>query len=309
MGCLAIKLGWTGSRLAPHFCDSGAKAIGIKAHIGEQVLERKAADQVFGLEDVVHLTRGQNEADGITERIHPHIDPPRGAHYKRLNVKQDLVSVEPAHGDNLATQANAAMDRPQLRTRGQRLRAARKRRFPSARAAAISFGIPVSTYGAHERAQARGGRDFGPHEARQYAQRLGVTAEWLLTGYQPAVRAKSRSTTIAHIHGNIGIDGEVRLFNILPENLETELPPLVTEATVGLAIRGDSLGRAFANWVLIYDDLREPAAPEVIGELCVIGLADGRVVIKRLVEGAVAEIAVVWAARVKALVPVSGRIA
>jgi hypothetical protein len=201
------------------------------------------------------------------------------------------------------------MASPTLRTRGQRLRAARKRRFPSARAAAIDFGIPVSTYGAHERAQARGGRDFGPHEARQYARRLGVTTEWLLTGYHPSAQARPQSTIIARIQGYIGLDGEVRLFNILPENLETELPPLVTEATVGLAIRGNSLGHAFANWVLIYDDLREPVAPEVIGELCVIGLADGRVVIKRLVEGGVAGIAVVWAARVKALVPVSRRIA
>jgi hypothetical protein len=208
------------------------------------------------------------------------------------------------------------MARPTLRTRGQRLRAARKRRFPSARAAAIAFGIPVSTYGAHERAQARGGRDFGPREARQYARRLGVTTEWLLTGYQPAARARPQSTIIAHIHGNIGIDGEVRLFNILPENLETELPPLVTDTTVGLVIRGDALGPAFADWVLIYDDLREPVMPELIGQVCVAALANGRVVIRRLMEGDVEgrynlisqvppdirDVAVLWAARVKALV-------
>lgn len=60
--------------LGTSFCDSGAKAIGIKAHISEQVLERKTADQVFGLEDVVYLTGGQNEADGIAEGIHPHVD-------------------------------------------------------------------------------------------------------------------------------------------------------------------------------------------------------------------------------------------
>src|SRR5438045_2805492 len=34
-------------------CDSGAEAIGVKALIGEQVLESKAADQVFGLEDAI----------------------------------------------------------------------------------------------------------------------------------------------------------------------------------------------------------------------------------------------------------------
>ena len=55
------------------FCDSGAEAIGVKALVGEQVLERKAADQVFGLEDVVHLAWGQDEADGIAEGIDPDV--------------------------------------------------------------------------------------------------------------------------------------------------------------------------------------------------------------------------------------------
>ena len=40
------------------FCDPSAKAIGIKAHISEQVFERKTTDQVFGLEDVMYLTGG-----------------------------------------------------------------------------------------------------------------------------------------------------------------------------------------------------------------------------------------------------------
>ena len=55
--------------LAAAFCDKSAKAIRVIAHIGEQVLERKTADQVFGLEDVVHLAWGQDEADGIAEGI------------------------------------------------------------------------------------------------------------------------------------------------------------------------------------------------------------------------------------------------
>jgi hypothetical protein len=42
--------------LGTSLCDSAAKAIGIKAHISEQVLKRKTTDQVFGLEDVAYLT-------------------------------------------------------------------------------------------------------------------------------------------------------------------------------------------------------------------------------------------------------------
>jgi len=69
-----------------------------------------------------------------------------------------------------------------MTTRGQRLRSARKKRFKSANAAAAAMGIPVATYGSHERAESPGGRDFGPEEAKKYARRFGVTAEWLLVG-------------------------------------------------------------------------------------------------------------------------------
>src|SRR6266567_6103228 len=67
-------------------------------------------------------------------------------------------------------------------TRGERLRIAREKRFKSGRAAANAMGIAVSTYGAHERAEAPGGRDYGPDEAKRYARRFQVTPEWLLTG-------------------------------------------------------------------------------------------------------------------------------
>src|SRR5262245_66473823 len=67
-------------------------------------------------------------------------------------------------------------------TRGERLRIAREKRFKSARLAGKALGIPVSTYGAHERAESPGGRDYGPEEAKRYGRRFGVPPEWLLTG-------------------------------------------------------------------------------------------------------------------------------
>ena len=67
-------------------------------------------------------------------------------------------------------------------SRGERLRKARSKFYKSARAAAASLGIPAATYGAHERAELPGGRDYGPDEATQYGRRFGVSPEWLLTG-------------------------------------------------------------------------------------------------------------------------------
>ena len=80
------------------------------------------------------------------------------------------------------------------KTRGDRLRIAREHRgFKSGRLAAQALGIPISTYGAHERAEAEGGRDYGPDEAKRYAKRFGVTPEWLLTGFGPGPEARGRS--------------------------------------------------------------------------------------------------------------------
>src|SRR5260221_6487237 len=67
-------------------------------------------------------------------------------------------------------------------TRGELLRIAREKCFKSARLTGKAMSIPASTYGAHERAQSPGGRDYGPEDAKKYARRFGVTPEWLLTG-------------------------------------------------------------------------------------------------------------------------------
>ena len=55
-------------------------------------------------------------------------------------------------------------------TRGQRLRMAREKHFKSARLAAKAMGMPVATYGAHERAEQPGGRAAADHCADQLPQ-------------------------------------------------------------------------------------------------------------------------------------------
>lgn len=67
-------------------------------------------------------------------------------------------------------------------TRGDRLKLARSRFFASARAAARAMDIPPATYGAHERAEHPGGRDFSAGDALRYAKRFRVSGEWLLLG-------------------------------------------------------------------------------------------------------------------------------
>jgi hypothetical protein len=209
-------------------------------------------------------------------------------------------------------------------TRGQRLRAARKKRFASARSAAIALAIPVSSYGAHERAESPGGRDYGPDEARRYARQFGVTPEWLLTGYQTArdranvpEQPKPSSITKLRIIGYVGAAAQAHLYAVAPEDLEeVEVSSLATESTVALEIRGNSMGFFYTHWLILYDDLRQPATPDLIGKLCVVGLADGRVLVKQLQQGGadgrfdlisqtgppIRNAGIVWAAIVKGII-------
>lgn len=55
---------------------------------------------------------------------------------------------------------------------------------------------------------------------------------------------------------------------------------------VAVSIRGDSLGHGFNGWRAFYSDRREPFAEDWLGQLCVVGTADDRVLIKWVRRGA-----------------------
>lgn len=94
-------------------------------------------------------------------------------------------------------------------------------------------------------------------------------------------------------------------------------PEDATPRTIAVEVRGESLGPFFNGWLVFFDDVRSPVTEDLIGRLCVVGLADDRVLIKKLqrgrggprfdlhgqfgepIEGA----DVVWAAPVKSVVP------
>lgn len=68
---------------------------------------------------------------------------------------------------------------------------------------------------------------------------------------------------------------------------EAGMPPRgASQYTVAVVVRGDSMpGVAQDGWLLYYDTRREPPTDDLLGRLCVIGLPDGRIVVKRLVRG------------------------
>jgi hypothetical protein len=199
-------------------------------------------------------------------------------------------------------------------TRGDRLRMAREKHFPSARLAGKAMGMAVSTYGAHERAEQPGGRDYGPDEAKKYARRFGVTPEWLLTGREPFPLGDDQPTPKVRVVGYVGAGAEAHIYDIAQGDLDEVEPPISSnEATVAVEIRGNSLGSFFNRWLVFYDNVHRPVTPDLVGELCVVGLEDGRILIKLLqrsktdeglynllsqTEPPIRDVAVEWAAKV-----------
>jgi phage repressor protein C with HTH and peptisase S24 domain len=86
--------------------------------------------------------------------------------------------------------------------------------------------------------------------------------------------------------GYVGAGGTAHFFDVNPDELDRiEAPYGATPRTVAVEIRGNSLGSTFNRWLAFYDDLRSPVTEDLIGELCVVRLVDGRTYIKRLQRG------------------------
>lgn len=97
---------------------------------------------------------------------------------------------------------------------------------------------------------------------------------------------------------------------------EVPAPDGATPETVAVEIRGNSLGELFDRWLVFYDSVRRPVTSDLIGQLCVVGLPDDRVLVKKIRRGhnglfdlhsnteePIKDVAIEWAARVKSMVP------
>lgn len=122
---------------------------------------------------------------------------------------------------------------------------------------------------------------------------------------------------VVPIVGAVGAGAEMHFYaegQAAPDTVKA--PDEATASTVAVEIRGTSLGTQFDGWLAFYDDRRSPVTPDLEGRLCVVGLDDGRVLIKTLrkapgrskyhllSDGAnLLDQKVSWAAKVKAIKP------
>lgn len=195
----------------------------------------------------------------------------------------------------------------------ERLRQARREAgYPDAASAARAYGWVEPTYYSHE----NGIRGLRRDTAERYAKAFHVPAEWLLFGKPRGRQAPRPARGTVPLVGYVGAGAEAH-FTAAGELGEVDAPDNATDSTVAVEIRGDSLGSFFDRWVVYYDDVRRPITPDLIGRLCVVGLADDRVLIKKpqrsrtkglfhllsQTEDPILDVAVEWAARVRSMVP------
>jgi hypothetical protein len=84
----------------------------------------------------------------------------------------------------------------------------------------------------------------------------------------------------------VGAGSAAHFYDVPPSHLDEVIGPAdASESTAALEIRGDSLGPFFNRWYLFYDDLRRIMTPDLIGQLCVVGLAGRRTLVKQMQRG------------------------
>lgn len=85
------------------------------------------------------------------------------------------------------------------------------------------------------------------------------------------------------VAGYVGAGSQAHLYGDSQGPLdEVPAPDNATPQTVAVEIRGDSLGPMFDGWLAYYDDVRSPVTDDLIGRLCVVGLEDDRVLVKKV---------------------------
>lgn len=164
------------------------------------------------------------------------------------------------------------------------------------------------------------------------AERTGAAFEWLSMGRGEAPQTKDDLTGEARppefhapesaavaartpVVGYAGAGSAMHYFPTDGELDEVTSPEGANANTKAVEIRGQSLGLMFDRWYAFFDDVRRPITSDLIGRLCVVGLADGRVLVKKVQNGKQAgrytllseredpleDVSIRWAARVTLL--------
>lgn len=167
-----------------------------------------------------------------------------------------------------------------------------------------------------------------------FARFLEVHLDWLLSGTEPKeldghhidssqiaaddTEATAYLQATVPLVGYVGAGAEAHFYAVAQGELDRAPAPVNrTATTVAVEIRGYSIGEMFDRWLVYYDDVRSPITQDLIGKLCVVGVSDGRVLVKKVRrskqqgrfdlisanEGPIEGVTLEWAAKVKQMAP------
>lgn len=161
---------------------------------------------------------------------------------------------------------------------------------------------------------------------RALAPVLKTSATWLLEGDELDVRSEDVAASLdkppaptVRVKGYVGAGSEAHFYAVSDEDFEeVPAPAGASDQTVAVEIRGKSFGPLMQSWLVFYDDVRSPVTPDLIGQVCVVGLADDRILIKEIrrngkggykllanttTDDAIEDAQIEWAAKVTSMRP------
>jgi len=113
----------------------------------------------------------------------------------------------------------------------------------------------------------------------EVATQLGVLSD--VRSEDVAADIGNHRTKTVRIKGYVGAGGEAHFYRLADEDYEeVPAPAGATDRTVAVEIKGSSWGPMMNSWIVFYDDVRSPVTEDLIGQPCVVGLADDRILIK-----------------------------
>lgn len=133
-------------------------------------------------------------------------------------------------------------------------------------------------------------RGLSPEWAGKIAPLLQTSAAELLL-LEPDMRSEDVAHTLPDgpkphtvpLKGYVGAGSEMHYYRLADEEYEeVPAPRKATKRTVAVEIRGKSMGPSVSGWLVFYDDVHSPVSEALHGRLCVVGLSDDRILIKRI---------------------------
>lgn len=158
---------------------------------------------------------------------------------------------------------------------GERIAAARKAAGVSQGKLGQLVGAVQTTVSSWERGRTEPTRE----DVQRIAAALDVTAASLEIG-DPAHDRFRRTVPVV---GYVGAGDAAHYYESGQGELDrVDAPEGANDNTVAAKIQGTSVGPLFDGWLVFWDEVRSPVTSDMLGELCVVGLLDGRVLVKQV---------------------------